>query len=211
MTRDDAARVPRRPGSSRTTPRWSSSATSRWTRSCRKLESAVRGLEAGEVAGEEHRRGRAPARSIVYLIDRPGPEQSIIFAGHVAPPKGESRRDRHRDDERRPRRQLHRADQHEPARGQALVLRRPSVLVDARGQRPFIVYAPVQTDKTKESMVEIHKELSGIRRWRAAAHGGRAGQQGREDAHAAGTLGDERAVINDIVEMVRFGLAQDYW
>jgi zinc protease len=33
---------------------------------------------------------------------------------------------------------------------------------DARGQRPFIVFAPVQTDKTKESIQEIQKELRGI-------------------------------------------------
>src|SRR5947208_11678804 len=32
----------------------------------------------------------------------------------------------------------------------------------ARGQRPFIAYAPVQTDKTKESLVELDKELRGI-------------------------------------------------
>jgi len=33
----------------------------------------------------------------------------------------------------------------------------------ARGQRPFIAYAPVQTDKTRESLVELNKELRGIR------------------------------------------------
>ena len=33
---------------------------------------------------------------------------------------------------------------------------------DARGQRPFVVIAPVQTDKTKESMVEVAKEILGI-------------------------------------------------
>src|SRR2546422_10909098 len=33
---------------------------------------------------------------------------------------------------------------------------------DARGQRPFIAYAPVQTDKTKESLVELDRELRGI-------------------------------------------------
>ena len=36
------------------------------------------------------------------------------------------------------------------------------VLQDARGQRPFIVIAPVQTDKTKESMLEVAKELRGV-------------------------------------------------
>ena len=33
---------------------------------------------------------------------------------------------------------------------------------DARGQRPFAVYAPVQTDKTAESVAEVQKELRGI-------------------------------------------------
>jgi zinc protease len=31
---------------------------------------------------------------------------------------------------------------------------------DARGQRAFVVFAPVQTDKTKESLVEIGKEIN---------------------------------------------------
>ena len=33
---------------------------------------------------------------------------------------------------------------------------------DARGQRPLVVFAPVQTDKTKESLAEINKEVRGI-------------------------------------------------
>jgi len=37
-----------------------------------------------------------------------------------------------------------------------------SVLWAARGQRPFIALAPVQTDKTKESMAEMNKEFRSI-------------------------------------------------
>ena len=37
-----------------------------------------------------------------------------------------------------------------------------SMLLDAKGQRMFFAYAPVQSDKTKESIVEIDKELRGI-------------------------------------------------
>ena len=37
-----------------------------------------------------------------------------------------------------------------------------SILHDAKGQRLFFTYAPVQSDKTKESIVEIDKELRGI-------------------------------------------------
>ena len=35
-------------------------------------------------------------------------------------------------------------------------------LPDARGQRPFLVVAPVQSDKTKESMIEVAKEIRGV-------------------------------------------------
>ena len=37
-----------------------------------------------------------------------------------------------------------------------------TVPLAARGQGPFVAYAPVQTDKTKESMVELDKELRGM-------------------------------------------------
>jgi zinc protease len=36
------------------------------------------------------------------------------------------------------------------------------LLQDARGQRPFIVIAPVQTDRTRESIVEVNRELRDI-------------------------------------------------
>ncbi|TXI11862.1 MAG: insulinase family protein, partial [Rhizobium sp.] len=37
-----------------------------------------------------------------------------------------------------------------------------TVLSNAKGQRPFYVYAPVQTDKTAESMKEALKELRNV-------------------------------------------------
>jgi len=36
-------------------------------------------------------------------------------------------------------------------------------LQGAKGQRPFMVYAPVQTDKTKESVQELVKELNAFK------------------------------------------------
>ena len=51
------------------------------------------------------------------------------------------------------------------------------VLQDARGQRPFIVIAPVQTDKTKESMVEVSKEIKGLAGERPLAGEDDAGPQ----------------------------------
>ena len=37
-----------------------------------------------------------------------------------------------------------------------------SFIRDARGPRPFLTFAPVQTDKTREAIVELQKELNGI-------------------------------------------------
>ena len=56
---------------------------------------------------------------------------------------------------------VHVAHQHEPARGQALVLRcQRSSLTETRGQRPWLLSAPVQTDKTVESIQELRRELA---------------------------------------------------
>ena len=115
--------------------------------------------------------GNVPAKNIgqvrlgkaaLYVIDKPGAEQSLILAGHVAPPKA--------NPEEQAIEAMNailggqfisrvnmnlREDKHWSYGAQTLFW-------DARGQRPFIVFAPVQTDKTKESIQEIQKELRGI-------------------------------------------------
>ena len=88
-----------------------------------------------------------------------------------------------------------------------------SLLIDAAGQRPFFVFAPVQTDRTAESMAEIDKEISSIR------SGGDRPPTAEELARVKdqrtltlpGRWETNRAVMADIVEMVRFGLPDDYW
>ena len=102
--------------------------------------------------------GPAPGR--VYLVDKPGAEQSVIVAAHLSEPGGAP------DDlaietvmrnfggmsTSRLNRNL-RLDKHWSYGTQA-------ALVAARGQRPLLVIAPVQTDKTIESILEVRKELS---------------------------------------------------
>jgi zinc protease len=98
----------------------------------------------------------------VYLIDKPDAPQSVIFAAHLSETGGQP------DDlaietvlrnfggiaTSRLNRNL-RLDKHWSygVRGG---------LTDARGQRPFVITAPVQTDKTKESIVELIKEMRGV-------------------------------------------------
>lgn len=101
-----------------------------------------------------------PTQTTAYLIDKPGAAQTVLLAGHVIPPTGatdnlvtETMNDilggsfsarvnmNLRED-----------------KGWSYGAR--TITWDARGQRPWIVYAPVQTDKTKESIQELRKEMN---------------------------------------------------
>jgi len=127
-----------------------------------KLEKFFRAWQQGTVPKKDISQVKAPAKPTLYLMDRPGSIQSMIFTGELAPPKNNP-------DEIA-------IEAMNNALGGSFTARinmnlredkhwsygAHSALVGARGQRPYIVIAPVQTDKTKESMMEIDKELRGI-------------------------------------------------
>lgn len=56
-----------------------------------KLERLLAEWNPGDVPQKNIQDVPQKDRSVVYLIDRPGSEQSIIFAGHVAPPEANPR------------------------------------------------------------------------------------------------------------------------
>ena len=114
--------------------------------------------------------GSAPTKQIAetalpegqrtVLIDRPGSPQSFILAGHAAPPTGVDNN-------------IAISAMNEIFGGGFvsrvnLNLREDkgwsygsrTLILDAKGQRPFIVFAPVQTDKTGASLAEIKKEFA---------------------------------------------------
>lgn len=149
--------------------------------------------------------------STVYLIDRPGSQQSLIMVGHVAPAKshpseiaieimntvlGGSFSSRVNMNLRE--------DKHWSygARSQ---------LIDARGPRPFLVNAPVQTDKTKESMQEIYAELSEIRTDRPVTPDELGKAKDLRTLTLPGRWETNRAVSGDLVSLVRYGLEPDHY
>jgi zinc protease len=127
-----------------------------------KLERLLASWKSGEVPKKSMPHVDQPEKDVVYLIDRPGSGQSVIFGAQLAPPQNDPdavdlqlvngifggkfssrinmnlREDKHWSYGVR------------------------SVLAGARGQRPYISISAVQTDKTKESMVELVKEYKGI-------------------------------------------------
>ena len=147
----------------------------------------------------------------VYLLDRPGAQQSIVMAAQLAPPRSES------DDLA--------VETLNTVLGGSFTSRvnmnlreakgwsygASSLFLGARGQRPFLVYAPVQTDKTAESMSEVIRELREVVDGRPATEAevlqAKAGQtltlSGRWE-----TLG---ALGSSVAEIVQYDLDDDYY
>jgi zinc protease len=150
-------------------------------------------------------------RPLVYILDRPGSDQSVILAADLAAPK---------------------ANAHEYAieamtsllGGQFtsrvnMNLRENkhwsygafTFVWDARGQRPFIAYAPVQTDKTKESMIEVDRELRAILGPRPVTADELAKAQANLTLTLPGNWETMGAVLGSLVDIAVFGLDDRYF
>jgi zinc protease len=152
-----------------------------------------------------------PDKPVVYLVDRPGSEQTLILAGNVAPPRN-SPEDvaivtmnniLGGDFGARINMNL-REDKHWSYGAQTF-------LENARGQRPFLVYAPVQTDKTKESMAELEKELTGVLGAHPATAAELAKVQGSETLRLPGSRETIGQVLDMMVNLAQFSLPDDYY
>jgi zinc protease len=176
-----------------------------------KLEKLFAGWKQGQVPKKNIKSVPLTAKSVVYLMDKPGALQSVIIAGQIAPatanPKeiaieamndgfggmfssrlnGNLREDKHWSYGAR------------------------SLLWAARAQRPFIALAPVQTDKTKESMVEMNKEFHDILGKRPISAEELASIQANETLSLPGSRETLNEVGASISDLVQYGLPDDYY
>ncbi len=86
-----------------------------------------------------------------------------------------------------------------------------STMFDARGQRIYLTCAPVQTDKTKESMAEVDKEMREILRERPADADELDKSKRNQTLRLPGRFETKGALRGAISEIVRFGLPEDYY
>jgi zinc protease len=86
-----------------------------------------------------------------------------------------------------------------------------SFAYDARGQRPLLAYAPVQTDKTAESLAEIRDEIAGLAGARPATAEEVALVKRSNTLSLPGQWETGDAILDSISELVEFGLPDDYW
>jgi predicted Zn-dependent peptidase len=85
-----------------------------------------------------------------------------------------------------------------------------SSLADARGQRPWLLSAPVQTDKTVESMREIQREVQEFIGPRPATSDEVVRVRNRDVRELSGRYETNAAVAGAIAEMIMFARPDDY-
>jgi zinc protease len=176
-----------------------------------KLERLFAGWKPGDVPAKNIAAVSRPQRPMVYMIDRPGSLQSVIIAGHIAPPKANPQEVTIEtmnavlggDFSSRVNMNL-REDKHW-SYGAYTFFR------DARGQRPFLAYAPVQTDKTKEALIELDKELRGIVKGRPIEPAELARAKASLTLTLPGSWETMSALAGSIANIVTYGLDDRYY
>ena len=176
-----------------------------------KLENFLSGWTRGEFPKKNISAVQLSPKSEVYILDKPGSIQSVIIAGHVAPPTANPK-------------EIAIEAMNDVLGGNFgarinINLREEkhwtygsrTVLVGARGQRPFIALAPVQLDKTKESLAELYKEFRGILGERPITPEELANVQANQTLSLPGSRETINSVADSILDLIQFGLPDDWY
>jgi len=175
------------------------------------LERLFKDWKPGDVPRKNIAEVALPSKPAVYIIHRPDAPQSVIFAGHIAPPKANLEEIA--------------IDTMNFILGGAFTSRinmnireekhwsygARSTLVEARGQRPFLCVAPVQSDKTKEAMQEIDKEFRGVSGPKPPTEVELKKAVTDKTLQLGGEWETIGAVVDSLGQIVRFGLPDDYY
>jgi zinc protease len=167
------------------------------------------------------RRGEVPQKNIatvtraagdqVYLIDKPGAEQSIIFASQLVVPMAnpdETAIDAFNDilgGQFSARINMNLREEKHWSYGAR------STIVATRAQRPFFAYAPVQTDRTADSVAEILREITEIRTTNPPSKAELHRVQRSNTLSLSGRWETNPAVLASIAQIISYGLPEDYW
>ncbi|MCB1024421.1 MAG: insulinase family protein, partial [Acidobacteria bacterium] len=147
----------------------------------------------------------------IYLIDKPGAPQSTILAAHISVPSGQAEdlaseplfRNFGGMSTSRLNRNL-RLDKHWSYGTQGGIR-------EARGQQAFFVIAPVQTDKTKESMVEVMKEIRNVAGDKPVTGEEFESIMRNMTSRLPGRFETLSALEGAAIDQINLGLPNDYW
>ncbi len=151
------------------------------------------------------------SESILYLMDRPDSMQSLIGAGIATVPSNNPDEiaiqcmNNILGGEFTSRLNMNLREDKHWAYGAG------SFVADARGQRLFMAYAPVQTDKTKEAILEMMKELKGIVDDKPVVKAELDRTQRQMTLEMAGRWETLRSLSRSVSQLVYFGLPDDFY
>jgi zinc protease len=176
-----------------------------------KLERLFGSWKAGDVPNRSIPQAPQPEKDVVYLIDRPGSGQSLIIGAQLAPPAsnpdevtlqmvngifGGTFSSRINMDLRE--------DKH-----WSYGVR--SLLLPVRGERPFISFSPVQTDKTKEAFAELVKQYNGIVGAQPVTDAELKDEQSNVTLGLPGKFETVRELSGAYTDILQNGLSDDYY
>ena len=176
-----------------------------------KLERLLSTWKSGDVPKKSTPVVAQPDKDVVYLIDRPGSGQSVIFGAQLAPAQNDpdalalqlvngifggkfsSRINLNL-----------REDKHWSYGVRA-------VLPAARSQRPYVSISAVQTDKTKESMIELVKEYRNIAGGKPITEEELKDEQSNTTLALPGTFETAQQLSGAYGNILQYGLPEDYY
>ena len=176
-----------------------------------KLEKSLGKWKDGSVPTIVFNKPAVNSKNTLYLMNRPESQQSVIIAGHLTEKYGAFSEIALEqmvsilggDFTSRINMNL-REDKHW-AYGAA------GFVMDAQQERPFLVYAPVQTDKTAESVKELRKEILEFVTTRPATQKELDKVKTNQVLKLPGQWETNSAVNSSLYNLVKYDLPDDYY
>ncbi len=175
------------------------------------LEKAFAGWKAGDVPKKNLAEVAPPAKRVVYLMDKPGALQSVIYGVQLAPPRNSP--------DALPLQLVNnifggnfgsrinmnlREDKH-----WSYGVR--SNLAPAMGQRLYVSSSPVQTDKTRESIQELVKEYANIAGAKPITAAELQAAKNNETLGLPGSFETAGQLSNAYSTILQYKLPEDYY
>jgi zinc protease len=176
-----------------------------------KLEAKLAGWKQKQVPTKNIANANAPGIKKVFVIDKPDALQSILMVGQLAP-TGQSNdwvnmdmMNRILGGEFTSRINMNLREDKHWSYGAG------SILLDTKGQSMFVGYAPVQTDKSAESAIEMKKELENFIGTNPATQEEFSKVQANAVMQLPGGWETNGAVVAALEEQVKYNRGKDYW
>jgi predicted Zn-dependent peptidase len=176
-----------------------------------KLEARLSGWKKGDMPKINISTNNTVATNKIYLLDRPESTQSVIIGGSLIVPYGKlsepalTAMNNIFGGDFTSRLNMNLREDKHWAYGAG------SFVNDAKGQRPFLAYVSVQTDKTKEAIQEFNKEFAAINGDKPLTADEFNRVQKNMVLKLPGMWETNGSVCNSIETMVKFSLSNDYY